>query len=120
MTATLTRTLRTTEYFTLAFGAMVGVGWLVVMDDWLARGGPGGAMLGFLLGGLGLAPIAYVYGKFVRAIPSRLLEVPGSKNVRIRYFDESGKEQKQDFSRRLGQTGWLDRLYPGQGLPAKP
>jgi len=75
MTATLTRTLRTTEYFTLAFGAMVGVGWLVVIDDWLARGGPGGAMLGFLLGGLGLAPIAYVYGKFVRAIPDAASEM---------------------------------------------
>jgi len=37
VTATLTRTLRTTEYFTLAFGAMVGVGWLVVIDDWLVR-----------------------------------------------------------------------------------
>jgi amino acid transporter len=67
--------LRTTEYFTLAFGAMVGVGWLVVMDDWLARGGPGGAMLGFLLGGLGLVPIAYVYGKFVRAIPDAASEM---------------------------------------------
>lgn len=75
VTATLTRTLRTTEYFTLAFGAMVGVGWLVVIDDWLVRGGPGGAMLGFLLGGLGLAPIAYVYGKFVRAIPDAASEL---------------------------------------------
>jgi basic amino acid/polyamine antiporter, APA family len=65
----LARTLRTTEYFTLAFGTMVGVGWLIVIDDWLVRGGPGGAMLGFMLGGLALMPIAFVYGRFVRAIP---------------------------------------------------
>lgn len=65
----LARTLKTTEYFTLAFGVMIGVGWLIVIDDWLIRGGPGGAMLGFLLGGILLIPVAYVYGKFVREIP---------------------------------------------------
>jgi APA family basic amino acid/polyamine antiporter len=65
----LLRTLRTTEYFTLAFGSIVGVGWLIVIEDWLARGGPGGAMLGFLLGGLALVPIAWVYGRFVQEMP---------------------------------------------------
>jgi hypothetical protein len=38
--ATLARKLRLTDYFSLAFGTMVGVVWLVVMDDWLERGGP--------------------------------------------------------------------------------
>jgi amino acid permease len=42
---------------------MVGVGWLVVMDDWLTRGGPLGAALGFGLGGLALLPIGHVYGR---------------------------------------------------------
>jgi len=36
----------------------VGVGWVVLIDEWLSRGGPGGAMLGFLLGGLLLLPVA--------------------------------------------------------------
>src|SRR2546425_12721644 len=58
---TLARKLRLADYFTLAFGTMIGVGWLVLMDDWLARGGPLGAMLGFLLGGLVLLPVGYVY-----------------------------------------------------------
>ncbi len=35
--------------------------------------------------------------KFIRAIPSRIVEVPGSRDARIRYFDDSGKEQQQDF-----------------------
>ncbi|HEY3323229.1 MAG TPA: FAD-dependent oxidoreductase [Planctomycetota bacterium] len=35
--------------------------------------------------------------KFIRAMPSRIVEMPGSKNVRIRYFDENGKEQQQEF-----------------------
>ncbi len=77
----LARTLRTTEYFTLAFGTMVGVGWLIVIDDWLRRGGPGGATLGFLLGGLALLPIAYVYGQFVRAIPDAASELAYAASV---------------------------------------
>jgi amino acid transporter len=65
----LARKLRTTDYFTLAFGTMVGVGWLVVMDDWLGRGGPLGAILGFAIGGAALLPIGYVYGRLVTAMP---------------------------------------------------
>ena len=41
---------------------MVGVGWLVVMDDWLLRGGALGAVLGFAIGGALLLPVGYVYG----------------------------------------------------------
>ena len=40
---TLARKLRVVDYFTLGWGTMVGVGWLVVMDDWLLRGGALGA-----------------------------------------------------------------------------
>jgi basic amino acid/polyamine antiporter, APA family len=60
----LRRALGTLEYFTLAFGSMIGVGWIVVMDDWLERGGPGGAALGFLLGGVLVWPIGIVYGRW--------------------------------------------------------
>ncbi len=67
--ATLARQLRLTDYFALAFGTMVGVGWLVLMDDWLGRGGPLGAMLGFLLGGMILLPVGYVYGQWVKRLP---------------------------------------------------
>jgi len=47
----LARKLRVVDYFTLGWGTMVGVGWLVVMDDWLGRGGPLGGVLGFAIGG---------------------------------------------------------------------
>ena len=60
--------LSTVEYFTFGFGSMIGVGWVVLMDDWLARGGPGGGMLGFLIGGLLLFPIAHTYGRLVQRI----------------------------------------------------
>src|SRR6266851_3684964 len=66
---TLARKLRLVDYFTLAFGVMVGTAWLVVMDDILKRGGPLGAILGFTLGALILLPIGYVYGQLVKEIP---------------------------------------------------
>ena len=54
---------------------MVGVGWLVVMDDWLSRGGSLGALLGFAIGGALLLPIGWVYGKLVAAIPDAAGEI---------------------------------------------
>jgi APA family basic amino acid/polyamine antiporter len=48
---------------------MIGVGWLVVMDDWLGRGGPAGAMLAFGIGGILLLPVGWVYGKWVERLP---------------------------------------------------
>ncbi len=73
--ATLARKLRSTDYFTLGWGSMVGVGWLVVMDDWLSRGGALGALLGFLIGGAVLLPIGWVYGKLVAAMPDAAGEI---------------------------------------------
>jgi len=71
----LARKLRLVDYFTLGFGTMVGVGWLVLMDDWLGRGGPAGAMLGFALGGVALLPIGYVYGRLISLRPDAAGEV---------------------------------------------
>ncbi|MGD0567262.1 MAG: APC family permease [Candidatus Sulfotelmatobacter sp.] len=71
----LARKLRLTDYFTLAWGTMVGVGWLVVMDDWLSRGGALGALLGFAIGGALLFPIGWVYGRLVAAMPDAAGEI---------------------------------------------
>jgi len=78
---TLARRLRLIDYFSLAFGTMVGTGWLVVMDDWLIRGGSAGAILGFLIGGALLLPIGYVYGKLVSAMPDAAGEVAYTAKV---------------------------------------
>ena len=78
---TLAHKLRVTDYFTLGWGTMVGVGWLVVMDDWLLRGGTLGAVLGFVIGGALLLPIGYVYGKLVTAMPDAAGEVAYTAKV---------------------------------------
>jgi basic amino acid/polyamine antiporter, APA family len=77
----LARTLRVTDYFALGWGTMVGVGWLVVMDDWLLRGGSLGGVLGFAIGGALLLPIGYVYSKLVVAMPDAAGEVAYTARV---------------------------------------
>ncbi len=77
----LARKLRTVDYFTLGFGTMVGVGWLVLMDDWLSRGGPLGAILGFAIGGAALLPIGYVYARLVVALPEAGSEIAYTREV---------------------------------------
>jgi len=93
---TLARQLRATDYFTLGWGTMVGVGWLVIMDDWLLRGGALGALLGFVIGGSLLLPIGWVYGKLVVAMPDAAGEVAYTSAV---------------FSRPVSfATGWMMTL----------
>jgi basic amino acid/polyamine antiporter, APA family len=93
---TLARKLRVTDYFTLGWGTMVGVGWLVVMDDWLGRGGSIGALLGFAIGGAALLPIGWVYGKLVMAMPDAAGEVAYTSAA---------------FSRSISfATGWMMML----------
>ncbi|MFZ1917112.1 MAG: APC family permease [Terriglobales bacterium] len=77
----LARKLRLTDYFSLGWGTMVGVGWLVVMDDWLTRGGPLGGILGFAIGGILLLPIGYVYSRLVAAMPDAAGEVAYTASV---------------------------------------
>jgi amino acid transporter len=73
--------LSTVEYFTFGFGTMIGVGWVVLMDDWLTRGGPGGGMLGYLLGGILLFPIAHTYGRLVQRIQDAGAEIAYTEGV---------------------------------------
>ena len=77
----LARKLRTLEYFTLAFGSMVGAGWLIIIDDWLTRGGPLGGILGFLVGSLLLVPIGLTYGRLVAGVPDAGGEVAYTERV---------------------------------------
>src|SRR6202521_5951453 len=78
---TLARKLRVVDYFALGWGTMVGVGWLVVMDDWLLRGGVLGAILGFVIGGALLLPIGYWYGGPGAGMPDAAGEVAYTAKV---------------------------------------
>lgn len=82
---TLARKLSLWNYFALGFGTMVGTGWVVMMDDWLGRGGSLGAMLGFAMGGLLLLPVSFVYGEWVKRLPDAAGEAAYTAQVFPRF-----------------------------------
>ena len=58
------------DYFMLGFGSMLGVGWAVSSNNWMAQsGGPLPAFLGFALGTLLLIPIGLCYGELMSSLP---------------------------------------------------
>jgi basic amino acid/polyamine antiporter, APA family len=65
----LKRVVRTHQYFALAFGCIVGSGWVVVLGDWLGRAGPGGALLGFAVGAAVMICVALSYGELTSRMP---------------------------------------------------
>src|ERR671937_239865 len=85
----LRRVMRARDYFALAFGSIVGVGWMIGLDDWLKRGGSLGAMLGFLVGGIALLPIVYVYGRLAARMPEAGSEVAYTAAVFPRWLSFS-------------------------------
>jgi APA family basic amino acid/polyamine antiporter len=55
--------------FSLAFGAMIGVGWVTAMGTWLSNAGPLGAVIAFVLGGLLMLAIGLCYAEVTAALP---------------------------------------------------
>ncbi len=56
-------------FFSLAFGSMIGVGWLTGVKGWLEGAGPGGAILAFALGGALMLAIGFCYAKVMEMLP---------------------------------------------------
>lgn len=65
----LERSIPFAHYIAIGVGVIVGVGWVVYSGQWLASGGPLGAILAFALGGLLLLPVGYCYAELTAALP---------------------------------------------------
>jgi amino acid transporter len=57
------------DILVIAFGAMIGWGWVVSSGGWIESGGVIGAMLGFLLGGVMIFFIGLTYAELTSAMP---------------------------------------------------
>ena len=57
------------DILVIAFGAMIGWGWVVSTGDWIERGGVLGAVLGFILGGVMIFFIGLTYAELTPAMP---------------------------------------------------
>lgn len=66
----LKRDVSTFQFFAFAFGAVAGVGWAVVLGDWLRQAGPLGAVVGLAAGGLFIMLIGFCYGEVTALVPA--------------------------------------------------
>ena len=65
----LKKTLGAVQLFSIGFGSIVGVGWIVLMGFWFSRAGPVGTALAFVAGGLLLALVGLCYAEMSTMIP---------------------------------------------------
>lgn len=57
------------DVLVIAFGAMIGWGWVVSTGDWIMGGGVLGAMLGFVIGGIMIFFVGLTYAELTSAMP---------------------------------------------------
>ena len=56
-------------FFALAFGSMIGVGWITALGGWFEQAGPVGAMLAFAAGGTLMLVIGLCYAEVTPMLP---------------------------------------------------
>jgi amino acid transporter len=57
------------QLFAFGFGSIIGSAWCVLVGSWLTAAGPGGAIIGFIAGGLVVACIGACYAELTSRIP---------------------------------------------------
>lgn len=63
------RVLSKRDVFVLAFGAMVGWGWIIQSGYWINEGGVVGSVVAFVLGAFMVAVVGLIYGELASAMP---------------------------------------------------
>lgn len=66
---TFERVLSKKDIIALAFGAMIGWGWVVLTGEWILMAGTLGAMLGFIFGGIMVLFVGLIYAELTSAMP---------------------------------------------------
>lgn len=65
----LKKNLNTLDVLSVAFGAMIGWGWVVSSGQWITSGGVLGTVVGFLIGGLMIYFVGLAYAELTTAMP---------------------------------------------------
>ena len=63
------RVLKNQDVLALAFGAMVGWGWVVLAGSWVETAGSWGSMMAFAIGGVVVILIGLTYAELASAMP---------------------------------------------------
>ncbi|HRW99583.1 MAG TPA: APC family permease [Cyclobacteriaceae bacterium] len=67
--ASLKKDISKVGFFCLAFGAMIGVGWVTAMGPWLRTAGPMGSAIAFAIGGVLMLFIGFCYAEVTAMLP---------------------------------------------------
>ena len=65
----LGKEIKARHFFSLAFGCIIGVGWIIVLGEWLEIAGPLGAILGFAIGALVMMIVGLCYAELASMLP---------------------------------------------------
>lgn len=60
--------MTTTDFFGLAFGSMIGIGWVISVPQWMASAGSLGAIIALAATILLIIPIGFVYGELTSSL----------------------------------------------------
>ena len=61
--------LNTGDVLVVAFGAMIGWGWVVSSGQWITNGGVFGTTIGFIIGGIMIYFVGLCYAELTTALP---------------------------------------------------
>lgn len=64
------KVLNAWDVLVIAFGAMIGWGWVVSTGGWIEKGGVLGAAFGFVIGGIMIFFVGMTYAELTAAMPS--------------------------------------------------
>lgn len=65
----LNKVLNTGDVLVVAFGAMIGWGWVVSSGQWITNGGILGTVIGFIIGGIMIYFVGLCYAELTTALP---------------------------------------------------
>lgn len=63
------RVLSKKDIFAIAFGAMIGWGWVVMAGDWIKGAGTLGSIMAFIIGGIMVLFVGLTYAELTAAMP---------------------------------------------------
>ena len=63
------RVLSKKDIFSIAFGAMIGWGWVVMAGDWIKGAGTLGSIIAFIIGGIMVLFVGLTYAELTAAMP---------------------------------------------------
>lgn len=81
-----TPVLHTKDVLMIAFGAMIGWGWVVSSGQWIQTGGAIGTAIGFVIGGLMIYLVGLAYAELTTAMP----KCGGEQNFTYAAFGAKG------------------------------